>query len=59
MEVSAVYMHDQEDTELEVFPLLLGLAVDNNQDSSVSTQSGYGFNGSISIADRGRDISLL
>jgi hypothetical protein len=59
MEVSAVYMHDQEDTELKGFPLLLGLAVDNNQDSSVSTWSGYGFDCSTSIAGRDRDISIL
>jgi hypothetical protein len=52
-------MHYQDDTELKGFPLLPGLAVDSNQDSSVSTWSGYGFDGSTSIAGRGRDISLL
>jgi hypothetical protein len=57
--VSTFYKHYQNDTELKRFPLLSGLAADSNKDSSVSTRSGYGFDGSTSIAGRGRDISLL
>jgi hypothetical protein len=37
MEFDEVHMNDQEVTEIKVFPLLVGLAVDSNQDSTVST----------------------
>jgi hypothetical protein len=59
MQVGAIYMHDQEDTELKGFSLLVELAYDSNQDSSVSTLNGYGFDDSSLIAGRDGYFSSL